>query len=134
MITGTRSTQPTQPPAVSHTPRIVKPQPYFSPSQQDLPPVSPAFVSPPQLYTLVTVPDVHSNGGDYFLLVLNPFPIILDLNSILQVFILLLIKLMKLRTLNVLANLLVLFQLSLTHQPLFISHQLIHKLGSLSLG
>ena len=63
MVTGNSPTQPTQQPVVSHTPRIVKPQPYFSLSQQDLPPVSPALVSPPQLDALVTVPDVHSNGG-----------------------------------------------------------------------
>ena len=63
MVTGNSPTQPTQQPVVSHTPRIVKPQPYLSLSVQDLPPVPPAFVSPPQLDALVTVPDVHSNGG-----------------------------------------------------------------------
>ena len=63
MVTGHSPTQPTQQPVVSHTPRLVKPQPSLSKPQQDLHPVSPAFVSPPQLDALVTVPDVHSNGG-----------------------------------------------------------------------
>ena len=56
MVTGNRSTQPTQQPVVSQTPLTVKPQPPFTP-------VSPTLVSTPQLDALVTVPDVHSNGG-----------------------------------------------------------------------
>ena len=63
IVTGNSSTQLTQQPVVSQTPRLVKPQPSLSKSQQDLHPVSPAFISPPQLDALVTVPDVHSNGG-----------------------------------------------------------------------
>ena len=134
MVTGNSSTQPTWQPVVPHTPITVRPQPPLSSSQQDLLSVSPALVSPPQLDALVTVPDVHSNGGDYFLLVLIPFLNILNLTLIIQVFLFLNIELMKLRTLNILVNLLAIFQLSLTHHPLFVSLQLIHELGNLSLG
>ena len=95
MVTGTSSTQPTLQPVVSHTPRIVKTQPSLSKSRQDFHPVSPTFVSPPQLEALLTVPDVHGNGGDYFLLVLIPFLNILNL-TLTQDFLFLNIELMKL--------------------------------------